>query len=195
MNDETKQQLADQINAMGLSLESTFIPYSLSRNRPMRQHPDATKRKGWLSLNWEVRLMQAGRLVLATEYSQGSGHAPANKTYQKVDAHDRDAAIRWECENGKQARGHVVGRGGEPRPMFQGHAIKPALFDVLASLVLDASVLNYASFEDWAGDHGYDSDSREAERTYKTCLQSALALRNAIGQANLDKLTELFADY
>lgn len=195
MDDEAKQAITDQINAMGLTLECTFIPWSRSRNAPKRNAKDADKRKGWLSLNWEVRLMRAGRIVLATEYSQGSGHAPAVKTYAKAEKRDRDAAIRWECENGRRAKGAILGSGDGPRPMFQGGAIEPKIMDVLWSLVCDAEVLNYSGFDDWAENLGFDTDSREAERTYRACLEIALKLRGAIGQDNLDKLNQVYVDY
>lgn len=44
----------------------------------------------------------------------------------------------------------------------------PTAFDVMYCLVSDASrVINGESFEDWASCYGYETDSREAEKTYK----------------------------
>lgn len=50
----------------------------------------------------------------------------------------------------------------------------PELADVLDCLVSDASsVRNSRGFEDWCADLGYDTDSRKAEKTYKTCERQA----------------------
>ena len=61
--------------------------------------------------------------------------------------------------------------------------IEPDKLDVINSLVMDASVLNSSSFEDWADEFGYDRDSRKAETIYRACLDIALKLRNAIGES------------
>ena len=50
------------------------------------------------------------------------------------------------------------------------HTEPPKLADVLDCIASDASCIeNAATFEDFAGDLGYDEDSREAERTYNAC--------------------------
>jgi hypothetical protein len=101
---------------------------------------------------------------------------------------DQDAAIRWECEHGKRAQ-------GTGRSLYGRKQITPETLDVLAALVMDASVLDCDDFEDWASDLGYDTDSRTAEAIYRECLAIALKLRNGIGDGNLEALRELFADY
>lgn len=60
-------------------------------------------------------------------------------------------------------------------PWKQGMAINtdPSLtpVEVFASVVEDAaSADNARSFEEWAGEFGYDTDSRKAEAIYKECL-------------------------
>jgi len=62
---------------------------------------------------------------------------------------------------------------------FQGaaHEREPTAADVLSSLLLDAAVEDYSSFEDWAADLGYDPDSRKAVRTYQECLKLAPRVR------------------
>jgi hypothetical protein len=57
------------------------------------------------------------------------------------------------------------------------------------------SVLDSGSFEEWAADYGFDTDSRKAETTYRACLDIALKLRNGIGEDGLRKLQEAFQDY
>lgn len=80
-----------------------------------------------------------------------------------------------------------VGRGN-PQSMrvhfSQGaaHTKAPTLAEVLSCLASDASgIENACSFEDWAGDYGYDADSRKAEKTYHICQEQAEDLRNLLG--------------
>lgn len=55
-------------------------------------------------------------------------------------------------------------------PFKQGtaHTKKPTLVDITAALLSDAeTIINTDSFEDWAANLGYDTDSRKAEETYR----------------------------
>jgi hypothetical protein len=62
------------------------------------------------------------------------------------------------------------------------HGRQPGAREVLSSLLSDtASTENNASFEEWAGDYGYDTDSRKAERTYKQVVRQAERLRTFLG--------------
>lgn len=62
--------------------------------------------------------------------------------------------------------------------MGLAHTAKPILADVLDSLASDASpIIDVESFEDWAQDMGYSSDSRKAERTYHTIQEQTSELR------------------
>lgn len=76
--------------------------------------------------------------------------------------------------------------------MGYGHNGKaPDLPNVLDCLASDAnSYDNAQSFEDWAGDFGYDPDSRTAERTYKAVAKSADKLRKLLGDDAYTLLTD-----
>ena len=71
----------------------------------------------------------------------------------------------------------------------------PKLLDVLYCLVMDALILDYSSYEEWAPELGYDIDSRKGEQVYKDCIKQSLALKNLIGHEALEKLRELYQDY
>jgi hypothetical protein len=71
----------------------------------------------------------------------------------------------------------------------------PTLADVMHSLTMDASVLDCRSFEDWAAEYGYDTDSRKAEQVYDACLKSALELRALVGDSGLRALQSAFQEY
>jgi len=60
---------------------------------------------------------------------------------------------------------------------------------------MDASALNHDTFESWASEYGYDTDSRDAERIYKLCLDIGLKLRNRLGDKLLGELTDAAANH
>ena len=69
-------------------------------------------------------------------------------------------------------------------PFSQGsaHTKPPTLEDVLDCLASDsAGVENARSFEDWAAEYGYDTDSRKAEKTYCLCRDQAEQLKALLG--------------
>src|SRR5690606_30024160 len=88
--------------------------------------------------------------------------------------------------NGWDCHGWVVtlyyGDEEMTTPYYTGLLIQDVeLSDVMNSLFLDADVRHYSSFEEWARDYGYDTDSRSAERTYKACLKNYDDLRGLLG--------------
>lgn len=66
---------------------------------------------------------------------------------------------------------------------------EPKTASVLDCLASDASgVENARDFEDWCGEYGYDTDSRRAERTYRTCRRQAARLKRLLGDDLYDQL-------
>ena len=88
----------------------------------------------------------------------------------------------------------MVGRGNhEPMTVYfsQGSAHKknPTLAEVLDCLASEASgVDNARSFEDWASEYGYDTDSHKAECTYQICKKQAQELKALLGQDAYNQL-------
>lgn len=68
---------------------------------------------------------------------------------------------------------------------------RPDLVDVLGCLLSDASALDHSSFEDWANEFGYDTDSRKAARTYNACVQTGVELREILGIDRFNTLRDL----
>lgn len=65
---------------------------------------------------------------------------------------------------------------------FGHHGAEPEVPSVLDCLASDAATIeNSPSFEEWASDLGYDTDSRKAEQTFKACKHQAKRLRNFLG--------------
>lgn len=179
MSELTKEQRAAAVTALGLTVESVFVPLSQSRNKGEKSP----------TLNWRVTVKKDGRPILETDYSAGCAHCPS---YEQGNYNaNRAAAVAWECENGRKvaainALRHFHGTG---KPL------EPDAIDVLASLAMDSDVLDAGGFEDWAGDFGYDTDSRKAEAIYRVCLEIALKLRAALGDAGLQSLRNAFEGY
>lgn len=167
--------LKEAMDKLGITVISEFVPYSLSRNANPGAHPKD------MSLNWKVTLLKDGREILTTDYTAGIGHCPSYQPFKGWTA-DYINAIRHECERGFK------------RGAFR-QKILPKPEDVVYSLAMGSGVIDYAKFEDWADEYGYDSDSRKAEATYKDCLSLALQLRNGLGDAALKELQEATQGY
>lgn len=187
-------RIAEVIAREGLAINCEFVPFSQSRNKDSEH----------LSLNWKVTLARKGRDVLTCDYSQGIGHAPSysKKFSAALDKKRftssgnatiplRDRLVSVEAETGRVAE-FDGGLWGIPT---KRKLSEPDIKDVLCSLIVDADVLDYATFEEWADCFGYDSDSRSAEKIYKLCLDTALQLRAGLGDGTLRELADLFRDY
>lgn len=188
-----------------VTVKATFVPLSRSRNADT---VDERKRKVY-SLNWIVEVMRGAHVVLRTDYMAGMGHCPS---YDKPAPEDylkrygksgkttfQQEMCSYECENGVEARftGIAAGSGVVPKRDADGNriALTPKAGDVLYSLMLDASVIDYGGFENWAAEYGYDTDSRKAEKIYRECLESALALRAGLSREAFDDLQNACQDY
>lgn len=175
---EAQERAQKAMADLGLTVESIFVPYNASRNFK----PDAKTRE--MSLNWQVTLLCKGRPILTTDYSAGIGSCPSYDKYNRNPTVHHARMIDEECRTGRRATGS-----------FTTKKVKLDPSNVVYSLLSDSSVLDSSSFEEWARDLGYDTDSRKAEATYRACLEIALKLRNGIGEANLKILQEAFQDY
>ena len=178
---------ADTLAALGLSVACEFVPLSKSRNATKA----GPKSVNDLSLNWRVTALRNGHAILTTDYMQGIGHAPSYKASVRALGH-ANSLMRFEALLHEAEKGTRAPRVG----LFHGPALTPpSAADVFYSLSMDASVLDSATFEEWASELGYDTDSRAAEKIYRLCLDIALKLRAAIGEAGLEQLREAFQDY
>lgn len=182
-----RQKIEAAMAALGLTVTAVFVPWSASRNAKEKHR----------SLNWRVTVQRNGRDVLTTDYSAGVGHCPSYKATKGalarahyVEETARYMAIKHETETGRSAVwsfGELSKSGGKP--------IEIDAVSVVSSLTLDSSVLDAGGFEEWAGDFGYDTDSRAAEATYRACLDIALKLRGAIGDAGMEALRVAGEDF
>lgn len=69
-----------------------------------------------------------------------------------------------------------------------GIAGSPEVDSVLDCLASDAQGVDGATFENWASDYGYDTDSCKAEKIFKACQREAVNLRRLLGAKYTDLL-------
>jgi hypothetical protein len=178
---DAREQIQAAMDALNIKIEAVFVPWSNSRNFKKGAKPSER------SLNWYVILIRNGREILSTDYMQGIGYAPAYKRITSIKhgwtVPNTDALIR-ETEQGV-----TRDKFGKASPLL------PEPVDVVASLVLDCSVLDCGGFEDWAAEYGFDADPRKAEAIYRQCLEIALKLRAAVGEDGLNLLREACAEW
>lgn len=172
-------KILDTINALGLTCEYSFIPFSQSRNA----------KETYPSLNYRVTIKRNDCNVLTTDYGMGCAHVPGYKQLDK--SIDHANMLKLACETGKVQKIYMSRTGYYSSKT----SILPKIEDVFYSLTMDAGVLDSGGFENWCCEYGYDTDSRQAEKTYKTCLEIALALRGYIGEEGLNALREVYQDY
>jgi hypothetical protein len=177
-----KHKLCEAMSEYGLTMDWTFIPF----------RGDRKERR----LQWDITLYHrsAPRIgddtlpndVIVTRYEAGIGHCPSYPAYGGVPTVAQDSAIDFEVTTGYQARPPHGGGAGDR--FERGARIDPDVAEVMHSLLLDAEAIDHASFEAWAEEFGYNTDSRAAERTYKACLRIGLAIRAAVGDEALRAL-------
>lgn len=172
--------------AAGLSVAVTFVPFSQSRNA--KPGAKCSER----SLNWRASLSVNGRPpFLETDYQQGIGHSPAYVAAKGRITLDAERAVIGETESGKRWRlGNMTG-------VYQTAQALPAptVADIVSCLILDGGAIDHATFESWADEYGYDTDSRKAESIYRACLETGLKMRAALGEKVLSDLRDAAAEY
>lgn len=184
--DSQDTNITDTLAALGVTVESVFVPFSQSRNKDSK----------YPSLNWRVTIKRNGRDMLTTDYSAGIGHCPgynkkphagfhgANSIYQRI-------ITIAECEKGKPVKRVLA----NDDCLHGKECIEPNPVDVLHSLTVESDVLDSGGFEYWAANFGYDTDSRAAESIYRACLEIALQMRAAFGSNGMAALQSAFEDY
>jgi hypothetical protein len=185
----TQAQVTDTFDAWaarhGVGYSAEFVPFSRSRNAK----PNATIRD--MQINWRVTFTKDGR-AFSTDYQQSIGHLPlsvrqpwkgADSTLSRiVVAHEPIILAALETGNVQTESRFTRGKLDPPTPA-----------DVLECLALDAGVLDASTFEEWAGEYGYDADSREAERIYNECRNAAQRMLAVFGHKAMAELRAIEA--
>lgn len=96
--------------------------------------------------------------------------APDNETFADSDG--------WTCTLRYDGRSYTL-----PFYMGRGHnGEPPEVDDVMDCVLSDAAGYDGADgFDDWAGEYGYDTDSRAAEKVYKAVEKGRNKLARLLG--------------
>lgn len=160
---------------LGLTLNSTFIPKSQSRNAQTDQD----------QLNYKITLTRENSSAyITTDYSIGIGHLP--------DFNHSDKSIDY-AERIKRAVESARWYSNKKRMWVK--VPEPSMDDVIYSLLMDANAIDYPTFELWAAEFGYNPDSIKARRIYRACLEIGLRMRAVFSEEELKLLREAYADY
>lgn len=160
------------VKELGLTVETVFVPWSASRSKGDKDP----------SLNWSVTLKRGDRPILTVDYTEGCAYCPSFKQGDNTQATwDK---IKLECEHGHRYCKYGYG----PKIAFK-------LSDFLYSIMSDCDAIEYSGFEEWARTMGDNPDSIKAKKAYDACLDTALKMRHALGDANVQRLREAFQDY
>ena len=177
------EQYEELIKNIGLEIKTKFVPFSVSRSSNEKNK----------SLNWKVTL-SSGKKEITFDYSKGVGHLPYPQTNFGLNGYQKrmiNEAIDSAVETGIARKLTVVDKDVKFLP---GNATfpNPTLQEVLHSLCLDSDVRHYLTFEQWAAEFGYDTDSRKGEKVYDECRKQTADFMQLIGsEAKLDKLREI----
>lgn len=167
-----KEELEQFMEDFGVAIEWDYIPVHYLKDSRI-----------WdARLEWNITVKRNDKNILTTKFSSGLGCYFKEVLKGRLSL-DEEKHIK-QC----LLVGTVDGRPGSKK-------LEPNLCDILSSLALDSSVLDFSCFEYWAAEFGYDEDSRTAERIYQACLKTALALRNELGEDGLRALQEAAHDY
>lgn len=163
---------------------------------------------------WQVTITR-NEVSYKTTFSKGSGHRTWKKR-QAVRDQGYLSSIKWRDAFNAGTQGEKAELGAfynvtdsatidDPeRKQQQQHfceqinyytdSIPPSLDEVVHGFLSDSSsVMSGETFDDWASDFEYDTDSREAERIYVACGEAWKGLIRL--DANFEMLGELFQDY
>ena len=181
-----QKEISDIMAQRKIAIKSKFVPFSQSRHAN-----EKTK-----TLNWIIEIYKNGRMIYSGAFSRGQAFCPSyNKPMPKDWNFGRTQwpklAVELECEQGYPAKHKCGGITKAPK----SKQIAPNPCDVIAVMLHEAEAINYASFEDWAWECGYDADSRKAYETYSICLACGLKLRNGFGEKVFAELFTLAQDY
>lgn len=87
--------------------------------------------------------------------------------------------IEFKNKNSFWSTDYYTGLGCRSKPKSKWDTAKPQKpknIDILYSLFLDADAAN-ENFDDWCDNYGYSNNSIKALNIYKSCLETATAIR------------------
>lgn len=182
MMQDTKEKtdLASLADCYGITLELTERPKGEIREDQ------------WACVTFQVEILRDSKVIWSGRYSQGIGCFDVKEVIRY--------ARRWghyAWANGLKRHG-LSGRFKDKLGLVRllaafasGNKKKPRVDDVLYACFLDGQPdFDCQSFEDFAFEMGYDTDSIKARKIYDECLSTGRQFRAAFDHQELEKLRE-----
>jgi len=133
-------------------------------------------------IHYNVTLMH-GTEVMRFQFSTGIGWIKNIKTGERAQGYHWDSQRKMVVPDNARLQWQFT----EAQRKYA--ILAPGIEDILECLASDSnSYISAGSFEDWARDMGYDSDSRSAETQYRTLGDQAKQFRNLLGQKLYNEL-------
>jgi len=186
---KTKLTLPEAVDA--LAITATF-------SEPRGDIRKEDGKDGWQCITYGVTLSKNEKPFWSGPYSIGTGHikpgmvrkAPHLAT--STECHLFDAWQKKPNANYTEKEAFVSMLGQVAKAINH----KPQIADVTHSLLMDGSpYFDSESFEEWASNFGYDTDSRKAEKMYQECMETGRKLNRAFTAKELETLREAAQDY
>jgi len=176
-----KSDLAKLSDAYSITLELTGRPKGEIRE------------DSWLCVTFPVKLLRNDKVIWSGSYSQGIGCFDV----KKVIRYAREWSL-YTWENSLEAHG-LSCRFKDKKGLVDlladfAHSTKkhPDVADVMFSCLLDGQAdFDCYSFEDFALEMGYDSDSIKAHKIYEECCETGRRFRASFDHVELEKLREV----
>ena len=169
---ETTATLPELAQKHGINMACTFVRLTVRDEK-------------WKCFEWAVTLTQDGKAPIKMPYYCGVGHAVKLETLRV-----QRNALR---DNPKLQLFDGTTLDVPARVDVRFKPTPPNVADVLASLLLDSDALE-STFEEWAGNYGYSSDSIKAKATYELCRDYGLKVKRLLG-ADFDAFRQAASDW
>ncbi len=173
---EAKKELDVMIAAFDpeIKVSLEFVPFSLSRHKG-----EKTK-----SLNWKFRLYRVAKggreiEIYSGDYTKGLGHIEGYNKHIKPPLFWEPAIIA-ATEKGEEPISFAKFNQNNGVCRFVPLRCAPTVSEIVASLLRDAT--DILTFEEWAWEYGFDTESRKAEQAYRDCVQVCLVMRRLFGE-------------
>lgn len=153
----------------------------------------------WPHIAYTITLFHHNKRILSTDYRLGIGHVKPEEcklsfmVQRQFTANEESFLEAWKRNprtnfKDKELQASVAAK------LAKLQKVAPNLAEVLNSLLSDGTAFfNGETFEEWAGNYGYDTDSRKAEAIFKACDLIGRQL-NKISREILDKAREATQD-
>lgn len=150
--------------------------------------PETKSDKAWPHISFWITFTNAKGKGFSTRYKLGVGH------------------VKWTGKglpervqvfvNSRQKNPHVqfVDKLAEAQAaayLANEQKVRPEAFEVLACVCAESHEARENSFEDWAENFGWNTDSRKAERMHRQLSDQWHTLAALIGRENVQKFAEL----